>query len=713
MTANRVAWIVFGLLWLSGSATAAMLPKSAAIASADPLATAAGFEILAAGGNAFDAAVAVSAALAVVEPFGSGLGGGGFWLLHRASDGRQVMIDGRETAPLAAHRDMYLDERGEILPRASVDGPLAAGIPGEPAALVHIAEEYGRLTLARSLAPAILLARDGFAVNAQYRSLARLRRAALLASPAAAEQFLDNGEVPAEGHRIRQPQLAATLERIAGQGAAGFYEGPVAAALVQGVRAAGGLWSLEDLRRYRVVERAPVVGEYRGHRIVSAAPPSSGGVLLVEMLNMLAELPFDAQGEAGRVHLLTEVMRRAYRDRAIYLGDSDFVDLPLLRLLSRAHAKGLIADLDLSRATPSASLPIPGADESMRPKGRDTSHFSILDQEGNRVAGTLSINYPFGSGFVAPGTGVLLNDEMDDFSAKPGVPNVYGLIGAEANAIAPGKRMLSSMSPTFVEGPRGVGILGTPGGSRIISMVLLGILEQVDGAGPQSWAARARFHHQYLPDRLQLEPGALSAGVKAELERMGHTLQQRSSTYGNMQAVFWDRASGDITAASDPRGQGQASVRADLRGGGSRALSGDRGRHRHSHQAYLRTAGRRRRGAGPGRPAVAARCRQESGEARSVGQGDRTVNRTAPMVRPCRGQMAGVSAALPDRTRAMSRSGRRAVGACPAGAADAVIRRPRDALQSGGRPAAASPGASGGGGRRDRLMALEPLARAA
>ena len=537
-----------------GGAVADEHPARAAIAAAHPQATRAGLAILAAGGNAFDAAVTVSAVLAVVEPYSSGIGGGGFWLLHRARDGHQVMIDGRERAPLTATRDMYLDAKGEVLPRASIDGALAAAIPGEPAALVHIARRYGRLPLSRSLAPAIALARDGFEVDEHYRKMAGFRRDALRASPAAAAQFLDAGEVPALGRRVVQPDLAATLQAIAAHGNNGFYHGPMARRLVDGVRAAGGIWTLRDLARYRVVERAPVVGDYRGWRVISAAPPSSGGIALIAMLNMLAGHDLAALDEADRVHLLAEVMRRAYRDRAEYLGDPDFVVVPVARLLDPDYAKALAADIDMQHAgVSSAMAPLGG-------KGADTTHFSIIDTDGNRVAATLSINYPFGACFVVPGTGVLLNDEMDDFSAKPGVPNAYGLVGNEANAIAPGKRMLSSMSPTFLESDDGVAILGTPGGSRIISMVLLGALAAVDRRPVADWVALPRIHHQYLPDRIQFEPAALSQAAQDDLQLRGHTLQALSERYGNMQAVFWDRRTGQVSAASDPRGIGQAGI---------------------------------------------------------------------------------------------------------------------------------------------------------
>ncbi len=549
-----LTWALVALCLLFAHRVAAATPPQHAVASAHPQATAAGIAVLELGGNAFDAAVAVSAVLAVVEPYGSGIGGGGFWLLHRASDGFEVMVDGRERAPLAATRDMYLDSDGEPVPGASIDGPLAAGIPGEPAALVHIAERYGRLPLSLVLAPAIALASEGFPVDAHYRRMARFRLEALRASPAASQQFLLNGEVPPLGHLIHQPELANTLLRIARQGRQGFYAGDLAQRLVDGVRAAKGIWQLQDLQDYRVVEREPLSGQFRGLRVVSASPPSSGGVVLLEMLNMLETLDLDAQPSARQVHLIAEVMRRAYEDRARHLGDPDFVEVPVEKLTSPAYARARAEDIDPERAGSSGPI------RAVEPEGRDTTHFSILDREGNRVAATLSINYPFGSGFVVPGTGVLLNDEMDDFSIKPGVPNVYGLVGNEANAIEPGKRMLSSMSPTFIESDSMVGILGTPGGSRIISMLLIGALQASEGQPVSRWVGRARFHHQYLPDEIQFEPGGLSDDTRSYLEGLGHSLNELEQGYGDMHAVHWDRARKQVQAASDPRGNGAAWV---------------------------------------------------------------------------------------------------------------------------------------------------------
>jgi gamma-glutamyltranspeptidase/glutathione hydrolase len=542
------------------AAHASARPATAAIASAHPLATEAGHAILAAGGNAFDAAIAVTAALAVVEPYSSGLGGGGFWLLHRARDGLEVMIDGRERAPRAAHRDMYLDENGAAVADLSINGPLAAGIPGTPAALVLLAQKYARLPLRISLAPAIQLAEAGFPVDRIYHRLAQFRLKALQHSPAAAQTFLIAGQVPPEGHLLRQPHLAATLTTLAERGHDGFYRGNFAAALVDGVRSAGGIWQVEDLGDYRVLEREPVHGTYQGIKISSAALPSSGGVVLVESLNVLSGYPLSMLGPVQRAHLIIEAMRRAYRDRAEYLGDPDFVDMPLPRLTHPAYAAGLRAGIRLDKATPSEALPGIVTTES---EATDTTHFSILDRQGNRVAATLSINYPFGSGFVPPGTGVLLNDEMDDFVSRPGTPNAYGLVGAEANAIEPGKRMLSSMTPTFLDDGDRIAILGTPGGSRIISMLLLATLEFAHGSDAHTMASVPRFHHQYLPDVVQLEPNALEEPVERGLQDLGHTTKRLERNYGNMQIVLWDKRKNHVTAAADPRGIGTAVVKGE------------------------------------------------------------------------------------------------------------------------------------------------------
>lgn len=553
--------ILFGFVFTLVVACQSTLTHSThqqqAVASAHPMATAAGMEVLNEGGNAFDAAVAVSATLAVVEPYSSGIGGGGFWLLHRARDNTTVMVDGREVAPLRASRNMYLKKNGEVDPRASIDGPRAAGIPGEPAALVYIARHYGNLSLAQSLAPAIRAARKGFQVTPHYRRMAGFRLQVLRRSPAAAATFLQHNAVPQLGYVIKQPDLANTLQAMAVRGHAGFYHGKVAAQLIRGVQQAGGIWTRADLHKYQVKTRAPQVIHYRGNTITTASLPSSGGIVMAEMFNMLSALKWQAQTPVMRIHDEIEVMRRAYRDRALYLGDPGFVSVPVKHLTSLSYAKHLSANIQRDKATPSSDLPGIAAQVT----GNHTTHFSIIDKYGNRVSATLSVNYPFGSCFVAPGTGVLLNDEMDDFSAKPGTPNVYGLVGAEANAIAPGKRMLSSMSPTFVENKDRLAIIGTPGGSRIITMVFEGILAFIDGKSAQQIVAQPRFHHQYLPDVVQFEHGAFSADAQADLQFMGYQLRELDGIYGNMQLVILDKRTHQLSAASDPRVEGKAAVK--------------------------------------------------------------------------------------------------------------------------------------------------------
>jgi len=527
----------------------------AAIASAHPLATRAGFEILNKGGNVFDAAVAVSAVLAVVEPSGSGLGGGGYWLLHRAYDGFETMIDGREKAPFAARKDMFLDGRGKADPKLSVDGALAAAIPGMPAALAHLSERYGRLPLAESLAPAIRIAENGFAVGHKFLKLLGTRQQVVGRFRSSARIFLPQGRLPEPFSILRQPDLAATLKQIAKSGRDGFYRGKVAARLVNSVRAAGGIWTEEDLESYRAVERRPLKGNYHGIKITSSPPSSSGGIVLIEALNVLSAYDLKQADPATRKHLIVEAMRRAYHDRALYLGDPDYVSIPVERLLNADYAAGLRSTIRFDKALPSAML---SGEDEQEAEAANTTHFSIIDQDGNRVAATLSINFQFGSGFVAEGTGVLLNDEMDDFASSAG--NVYGLVGGAANAIQPGKRMLSSMTPTFLENERGVAVLGTPGGSRIISMVLLAALDYAEGHEPASWVSLPRFHHQYLPDAIQYEPGALNASEVKDLAAKGHQLTVMPERYGDMQAVLWNKKTRELSAGSDPRGEGMALV---------------------------------------------------------------------------------------------------------------------------------------------------------
>ncbi len=525
-----------------------------AVASAHKLATQAGEQILQAGGNAFDAAVAMSAALAVVEPFGSGIGGGGFWLLHDAANNTDVVIDGREVAPLDATKDMYLDEEGRLTGQ-SINGPLAAGIPGVVAALEYMTLHYGRLTLADNLQAAIHYAKEGFTPGDHYIKLASLRQQALLASPEASNIFLDKGDVPTHEFVIRQTDLANTLETIANHGAKGFYQGEVAEKMVQGVQAAGGIWRLEDLAGYTIEKRTPIKTDYHGIEIIMPPPPTSGGVVITQILAMLEQVPTLDLNHTDSIHTVVEAMRRAYQDRAIYLGDPAYTNMPLNKLLNKQYAQDKFASFSQAHASTSESLA-----KSLPSKGEDTTHFSVLDSEGNYVAATLSINYPFGSGFVVPGTGILLNDEMDDFSMSGGVANIWGLVGSDANAIEPGKRMLSSMTPLFARDEERTLIVGTPGGSRIISMLALALINYQQGANANEIVRNRRFHHQYLPDEIQFEINAFSEKEKTTLANKGHQLKEMSRTYGNMHAIIWHQKNNIVEAASDPRGEGLAKV---------------------------------------------------------------------------------------------------------------------------------------------------------
>ena len=537
------------LLLVAADATA---QQQAAIASAHPLATEAGYEILKRGGNAFDAAVAVAAALAVVEPYSSGLGGGGFFLLHRAADNKQVMIDARETAPAGVKPEHYLDAAGNAVKGATMQGGTASGIPGTPAGLVHLAKTYGTLPLADTLAPAIRLARDGFAVDGRYARIAKIRESFLRTQPEATRIFLADGQALTQGYLLKQPELAQTLTRLASEGVPGFYAGPVARALVDSVNAAGGAWQLSDLERYRVVEREPMRVKYRGATITAAALPSAGGIALMQAFGMLEHLKLTGVSDAESAHTVAEVLRRVFRDR-IQLGDPDQVNVPVAALVEKNHIKQIVTSISSKAATPSDKL---GPSSNAKAESYNTTHFSVIDAAGNRVGATLTVNWIFGSGLVAKGTGVLLNNEMDDFTLRADLPNSYRLRGSAANEIAAGKRPLSSMTPTFVEDERGVLILGAPGGSRIVSMVLLGVLEHLrtPEVDIKRLVAMPRYHHQFWPDRIEIEPEGFSAEWRAALQGKGHAIQQSSRKWGNMQAVFKSKKTGFAEAASDPRG---------------------------------------------------------------------------------------------------------------------------------------------------------------
>ncbi len=524
-------------------AASVVLPKQSVIATAHPLATRAGIDILGKGGNAFDAAAAVALTIGVAEPTGSGIGGGGFFLLYIAKQNRYVMLDAREAAPLlAGHGEIYQSQ-------SSMNGPQSAGVPGLIAGVDHLIQRYGRLSRKVDSMPAINLARQGFDVSKHYQRVASWRKD-ILASNSSRNIYLREGEVPALGERIRQPALAETLLRFARHGRKDFYQGETAKRLVADMKRDGGLIRALDLRKYKVIERQPVRFHYQDYEWISASLPSSGGIVLAETLGILTDDDLQKLTTADASHLLIEAMKLAYKDRNQHLGDADFVPIP--ELLVPARLQQLRRQIDMNKATPSSKL----AASEPSGNGVDTTHFSIIDKEGNMVSATLSINYGFGSGYVSPSTGILLNDEMDDFATKPGQANAYGLVQGKANAVAPYKRMLSSMSPTFIHGHDKTFIVGTPGGSRIISMVLLAGTHFMQGNGDiRSWVNQPRFHHQFLPDVVQYEASAFSEKDLNTLKNRGHQFQEKN-TYGNMHAIVWDKKTGEVQGASDKRGEG-------------------------------------------------------------------------------------------------------------------------------------------------------------
>jgi len=492
------------------------------VVTAQHLATRVGVQVLKDGGNAVDAAVAVGYALAVVYPAAGNLGGGGFMTLQLA-DGRKTFIDFRETAPQAATPTMYLDAAGQVVKGASTQGWRAVAVPGTVAGLELARSRYGSRPRAALLAPSVRLAEQGFVLQQGDVDILKVAHEGLRRDPASAAIFLKaGGALPEAGHRLVQRDLARTLRAIAARGPDGFYRGPVAQALLAASQAGNGLLVAADLERYAAHERAPIECDYRGFRIVSAPPPSSGGVILCEMLQVLEAYPLKALGwrSAQAVHYQIEAMRHAYVDRNSALGDPDFVQNPVARLLDKAHAERIRQAIDPFRA---------GDSQAIRPgvaphEGSNTTHYSIADRFGNAVAVTYTLNGWFGAQVTAAGTGVLMNNEMDDFTAKPGVPNQFGLVQGEANAIAPGKRPLSSMSPTIVsQDGKPVMVLGTPGGSRIITAVLLTLINTIDhGMNVQEAVDAPRFHQQWQPDSTGLEAYALSPDTQKLLEAMGH-----------------------------------------------------------------------------------------------------------------------------------------------------------------------------------------------
>lgn len=537
--------------------TNAQNPPQTAIATSHPLASQAGMEIMRQGGNAFDAAVTVASVLAVVEPYNSGLGGGGFWLLQdkRKEKTRVVVIDARERAPLAAKEDMFV-AANEFQQQRIKQGALSIAVPGEVAGLVYLAQNYGNLPLEKTLAPAIQFAQKGFALDKLFIQKIKTHQSLLEKFPQTKAIFLVNGNVPAIGTVLKQPALAEVLKTIARQGHSGFYSGTVADQLVKTVKQNGGIWSFEDLKRYQVIVHEPLKGEYQDMNITTLGLPSAGGISVITALNILSEFELDGLSDADHKHLVAESLRRAFCDRSRYLGDPDFVSVDVKMLLSEDHAEDLRQTISMNRATPSKSLEC-GAHIK---EGNHTAHYSILDQQGNVVSATLTINSQFGSGLVAQETGIILNNEMDDFALIVGSSNKDKLIGHGGNLIAPGKKPLSSMMPLFFENELGLGIFGTSGGSRIPSIMLLALLRAHEEYLPQTWVMTPRFGHQYLPDVIFFEPGAFTLPLQNALKIRGHQLLQTEEPYGDMQAVFWDKKENKVYAASDPRGQGLALV---------------------------------------------------------------------------------------------------------------------------------------------------------
>jgi gamma-glutamyltranspeptidase/glutathione hydrolase len=560
ITLALIALLVLPLLARGEDRAAPEIGHAPAVAAAqgmvvaqEALAARIGVDILQKGGNAVDAAVAVGFAMAVTYPRAGNLGGGGFMVIHRAG-GEDTTIDYRETAPQAINAKSFLDAEGNADPQKSRDSALAIGVPGTVAGLALAAEKYGsgRFTLADLIAPAIALARGGIAITDDTADSLPRDRSRLARWPSSAEIFLKpDGTAFGPGERLVQADLANTLEAIAKAGPRAFYTGPIAEKIASAVQAAGGVMTADDLKDYRAVERAPVRGTYRGYDVVSMPPPSSGGVVLVEMLNILEGYDLAHEGDAQSLFLMTEAMKRAYADRAWFLGDPDVVHVPLARLTAKRHAAEWRATIDPAHATPAGEIRPRAA---VPAEGENTTHFSVVDSFGNAVANTYTLNFSYGVGLVAAGTGVLLNNELDDFAAKPDAPNAYGLLGYQANAPGPGKRPLSSMTPTIVlKDGKPFLVTGSPGGSLIINAVLQVAVDVIDrGMDIAAAVSAPRVHNQWMPDLIFAEPG-VAADLIAALEARGDKVMvRRLPTSANSILV----APTGLVGAADPRSRG-------------------------------------------------------------------------------------------------------------------------------------------------------------
>ncbi|WP_413198608.1 gamma-glutamyltransferase [Nostoc piscinale] len=587
---KQVVFTVFSLTLLCYSQVAAAtttLPlrsKKGMVVSAHPLASEAGLLMLRQGGNAIDAAVATTFAISVVEPFSAGIGGGGFLLLHFEKTGEMKALDFRERAPIKATRNMYLDEQGKVRPNASVNGYLAVATPGTVAGMYEVHRRYGKLPWKEVVKPAIALAKNGFILSKQltWRSIQvyENRKPVILQNSAARRIFTRNGEFYQPGERLVQQDLARTLETIA-DNPQSFYTGNIARAIASDMAKNGGLITLDDLKAYKPIWRTPLCGSFRQAKVCSMPPPSSGGVHLLQILNIIGDSNLKAWGwhHPNSLHLMAEAMKIAYADRSQYLGDPDFVKVPVQALINPAYAKQRRQEINMDVAKPASEIkpvapeilqrfgtvsnqivPLPNKLlqlQATRYESSETSHLCVVDEQRNAVSLTFTINLGFGAGVVSPGTGILLNNEMDDFAIAPGVPNAFGLIGNTANAIAPRKTPLSSMTPTIVTENNHLRMaVGAPGGSTIITQVLqviLNVLEYNMDVGAA--VSVPRIHHQWLPDELRVEPWGLDALTLQDLRRRGHNIKEQNTPWGNVNAIA-TQADGSLEAAADPRGEG-------------------------------------------------------------------------------------------------------------------------------------------------------------
>ncbi len=539
----------------------AVKSKNAMVVTVSAPATHVGVEILKKGGNAIDAAVAVGFALEVTYPFAGNIGGGGFMVIH-LKNGKNTTIDFREKAPLKASRNMYLDKNGNYIPSLSKEGALAVGVPGSVAGLIFALKKYGSMSLSEVIQPAIDLAKNGFVLDERSVKLINNSLPKFKKYPESIKIFTNNGKPYKEGDLFKQPELAQTLERIKEKGLAGFYSGLTARLLLKELNKYGGIITQKDLDEYKPVERKPVIGSYRGYKIVSMPPPSSGGIILIEMLNILENFKFSTEewGSSKYYHKLVEAMKYAYADRSKFLGDPDFYPVPQSGLISKKYAKKLFDKIG-DKATPSSEIN-PG-NPLLFSEHRETTHYSVYDSSGNAVSVTTTLNSAFGNKMVVEGAGFLLNNEMDDFSAKPGVPNQFGLIGGEANSIQPGKRMLSSMTPTIIlKNDKPFLVVGSPGGSTIITTVLQVILNTIDfHMDIQTAVNMPRIHCQWLPDKIFYERFAINNDTALNLRKMGYHLADMRKSFkiiGIVEAILIDNPNHIIYGANDPRGGGLA-----------------------------------------------------------------------------------------------------------------------------------------------------------